>query len=75
MIKPTDRPSCVEVYEAIITGDQNPVVLRFRYLQEAEHFQRLFYAGLIPENSHVWSEANFSPTDEYKEQIILTFWR
>lgn len=75
MITPLERPSAAAVYEALITDDQNPVILRFPYREEAEHFQRLFHAGLLKENEAVMSAVNYSPTEEYHHQITLTFWR
>jgi len=75
MINPLSRPTGAEIYEAIITGDQNPVQLRFPFKQEAEYFMREFFIGLEEHNDDILAEINYVPTREYKEQILLTFWR
>lgn len=73
-ISPYSRPDFAEIYEALITSDQNPVELWFPYREEAERYQLGFYLGLEEHNRYVYSAVHFKPNLPSSYKVALIFW-
>lgn len=74
MIFSFERPNGSEIYEALITGDQNPISLRFNYRQEALAFQKEFYIGLEQHNDYIMTELRYNPIRSERYDYELVFW-
>ena len=75
MILPYERPNNNEIYTTIITDEQNPIRLRFRYRVEAEKHQQEFYTGLEQHNEYINSEIRFDDKESEKYDYELIYWR
>lgn len=75
MIPPLSRPEYSRIYEAIITHDQNPIVLWFPYYQEAFQYQKGFYIGLEQHNEYIYSDIRYREANPSTYKYTLTFWR